>query len=199
MSKAEIFRLNQHPRRQADIRQQIRAVVPFLTADAADRSARATPYSIEDIASPGLREAAVAWYEHAPIGRFRIGIDGVEAELRRDPRLMREYSSIVIVDDGPAEHWYISHMSPGMRRIMGTNKGTGMQVCDFPSPAIVERVAREYERFQNIYMPAVSQVSGPTDFGPAIYHRLWLPIVSPKGDLMRFINITEPEVAISRD
>jgi len=198
MREKNVFRLNDHPQRQYDYRQQIRAVVPFITAETADRSAKATPYSIEDIESAGLREAAVAWYEHAPVGRFRIGIDGVEAELRADTRLMREFVSIVIVDDGPAEQWYISYLSPGMRKVMGTEQSAGLQVCDFPSPEIVHRVAREYERFQYIYMPAVSQVSGPTDFGPAIYHRLWLPIVSPQGDLLRFINITETELAISR-
>ena len=154
-----------------------------------DLPARADPYPLEAVESALLCRTLQAWNELAPTGRFRLGRDGNENDLLARPDLVAPTSTIVMVSTADVTDWRFSHWGEGMQ-VFDSERFLARRVGDFPAPAIVAATAKDLARLVSEGRPGVSRISGPTPHGPALYDRLFLPIVFKSG-IVRFVTVAD--------
>lgn len=163
--------------------------VGLSVADAAGAPALAVGYPLAHLNHPELIGAFVRWMElSGPQGLFRLGQDGTEETIWRDPLIRRPRSMMVIVDDRPPAEWYFARTSPGFSFFSHQNFRP-RQIKDMPAKAILEVTCLDYQKLLDYRRPAVCRISGAGPFGHGTYDRLWLPMAGPDGRICRFVTL----------
>lgn len=155
----------------------------------------AVGYPLEMLGHPILVAAFMRWMEiSGPGGVFRIGIDGTEETVWREPDIKQPRTMMVIVDDGPPDEWYFARHTAGFQ-YFSHERFKPRQVKDMPAQSIVDVTCADYLKLLAYGRPAVSRISGVGPTGFTAYDRLWLPMAAPDGEICRFVttaHVLEP-------
>jgi|GEM_PF-1952105 len=167
------------------------------TGNATASVASAVRFAIDDARPPELTAVLEAWFALAgPNGRFRLGVDGSEADLRRSPTFMSGRSTIMLVNAGTSPlDWRIAHWGPGYQRDWGIELLCG-RLRDIRQPLLREVTAQSLAESVETPYPAAYRIIAPGDVGTAVYDVLRLPVVDRRGRVTRFLNKSHTYVSM---